>query len=61
MSEKVKREAVKRKNLFSGLTGNVMTLGIVSMLTDMSSEMIYPLLPIFLTSVLGVGVAFTAH
>ncbi len=58
MSEKVKREAVKRKNLFSGLTGNVMTLGLVSMLTDMSSEMIYPLLPIFLTSVLGVGVAF---
>jgi MFS family permease len=33
-------------------------LGVVSFLTDVSSEMIYPLLPIFLTAVLGAGPAF---
>lgn len=33
-------------------------LGIVSFLNDAASEMIYPLLPVFLTSVLGVGAAF---
>ena len=33
----------------------VIALGVVSLLTDMSSEMIYPLLPIFLASVLGAG------
>lgn len=32
---------------------NVVALGIVSFFTDVSSEMIYPLLPVFLTSVLG--------
>ena len=33
----------------------VVALGVVSFLTDLSSEMIYPLLPIFLTTVLGAG------
>ena len=33
----------------------VIALGVVSLLTDLSSEMIYPLLPIFLGSVLGAG------
>ena len=32
---------------------NVMALAAVSFLTDVSSEMIYPLLPVFLTTVLG--------
>ena len=36
----------------------VKVLGLVSLFTDVSSEMIYPLLPIFLSSVLGVGAAF---
>lgn len=58
MPDKGTAGAVKRKSTFSELTGNVVTLGIVSMLTDVSSEMIYPLLPIFLTSVLGLGMAF---
>ncbi|KAF0217563.1 MAG: major facilitator [Geobacteraceae bacterium] len=44
--------------MFSGITGNVLILGLVSFLTDVSSEMIYPLLPLFLTSVLGAGPAF---
>ncbi|MCG6963797.1 MAG: MFS transporter [Acidobacteria bacterium] len=33
----------------------VIMLGVVSLLTDLSSEMIYPLLPIFLTAVLAAG------
>ncbi|MCZ7624967.1 MAG: MFS transporter [Candidatus Methylomirabilota bacterium] len=41
-----------------GLTRNVVALGLVSLLTDVSSEMIYPLLPLFLTSVLGAGQTF---
>jgi MFS family permease len=41
-----------------GITGNVLILGLVSFLTDFSSEMIYPLLPLFLTTVLGAGPAF---
>jgi MFS family permease len=34
---------------------NVVVLAVVSFLTDASSEIIYPLLPIFLTTVLGAG------
>jgi len=44
--------------LFQGITRNVLILGLVSFLTDVSSEMIYPLLPMFLTAVLGAGPAF---
>jgi MFS family permease len=44
--------------LFKGITGNVLILGLVSLFTDISSEMIYPLLPLFLTTVLGGGPAF---
>jgi MFS family permease len=40
-----------------GLTRNVVILGFVSFLNDAASEMIYPLLPVFLTSVLGAGPA----
>lgn len=40
-----------------GLTRNVVVLGVVSLLNDGASEMIYPLLPVFLTSVLGAGPA----
>lgn len=41
-----------------GLSRNVLALGTVSLLTDISSEMIYPLLPLFLTATLGVHPAF---
>jgi MFS family permease len=37
---------------------NVYALGAVSFFTDVSSEMIYPLLPVFLTSVLGASAGF---
>lgn len=39
----------------SRIPRTVIALGVVSLLTDLSSEMIYPLLPIFLASVLGAG------
>lgn len=47
----------RRPSLRRGLSRNVVVLGIVSFLNDASSEMIYPLLPVFLTSVLGAGPA----
>ena len=34
---------------------NVVALGFVSFLTDVSSEMVFPILPLFLSTVLGVG------
>jgi MFS family permease len=37
------------------LPRTVVALGAVSLLTDLSSEMIYPLLPVFLSTVLGAG------
>lgn len=45
------------KNPLKGLNVNVVLLGIVSFLTDLSSEMIFPLIPVFLTTVLGAPVA----
>jgi MFS family permease len=47
-----------KKNLIGGLSKNVWSLGWVSLFNDISSEMIYPLLPLFLTEVLGAGVIF---
>jgi len=38
-----------------GLARNVVILGFVSLLNDGASEMIYPLLPVFLTTALGAG------
>lgn len=40
-------------NLFKNIKNNVVILGVASFFTDVSSEMIYPVMPIFLTSVLG--------
>lgn len=42
----------------AAITPNVRALGVVSLLTDASTEMIYPLLPLFLTRTLGAGTAF---
>lgn len=44
------------KNKF-GISKNVFILGLVSLFNDVASEMIYPIVPIFLTSVLGAPVA----
>src|SRR5437879_10609346 len=42
-----------RRSLAYGLTVNVVILGVVSLFTDISSEMILPILPFFLIQVLG--------
>lgn len=43
------------KRITKGVPRTVVALGLVSMFTDLSSEMIYPLIPVFLTTVLGAG------
>lgn len=48
-----------KKNLLpKGLSRNVFALGSVSFFTDLSREMIYPLLPLYLNSVLGASTTF---
>src|SRR5512143_1389631 len=53
----MKETAMKSSGWRRGLTRNVVILGFVSLLNDGASEMIYPLLPAFLTAVLGAGPA----
>jgi len=48
--------SARRKGILAGISTNVLVLGIVSLLTDMSSEMIYPVLPLFLVSIGATGV-----
>ncbi|MCI1395622.1 MAG: MFS transporter, partial [Acetobacter peroxydans] len=38
---------------FAGLSRNVILLAIASLFTDISTEMLYPVLPVFLTQILG--------
>lgn len=40
---------------FEGITRNLFLLGIVSLFTDLSSQMVFPLIPLYLTNVLGAG------
>ncbi|MBI3610355.1 MAG: MFS transporter [Nitrospirae bacterium] len=47
----------KQNRWLIGIHGNVLLLGIVSFFNDAASEMIYPLLPVFLATVLGAGPA----
>ena len=47
----------QRHVVWEGLNERVVVFGFVSFLTDVSSEMIYPLLPLFVTTMLGAGVA----
>ncbi len=49
---------MRRVFAFFGLKRNIFVLGLVSFLTDVSSDMIYPLLPIFLTKVIKVNMVF---
>jgi len=41
-----------KKGLRSGISRNIIILGVVSLLQDVSSEMLYPIVPVFLTTVL---------
>ena len=52
------KKSLEKKNILTGITKNVLVLSLVSFLTDVSTEIVYPLLPIFLTSVLGASIAF---
>jgi MFS family permease len=45
-------KAAKRTKYFSGLTRNTFLLALTSLFADISSEMLYPILPIFLTQTL---------
>ncbi len=45
------------KDIIKGIKKNVFVLGLVSFFTDISSEMLYPIIPIFLTAVLGAPMA----
>ncbi len=45
------------REVLPGIRKNVLVLGLVSLFNDISSEMLYPLTPIFLTAVLGAPVA----
>ncbi len=40
-------------DIIKGIKKNVFVLGLVSFFTDISSEMLYPIIPVFLTDVLG--------
>jgi MFS family permease len=49
-------DRTKKARLMAGISTNVLVLGIVSLLTDVSSEMIYPIMPLFLTAIGATGV-----
>src|SRR5690348_15238437 len=44
-----------RQPLFAGLTRNTGLLALSSLFSDISTEMLYPILPVFLTQTLGAG------
>src|SRR5205814_7572404 len=45
------------RSFLHGIGRNVITLGWVSFLTDLASEMLYPVIPLFVTGVLGASPA----
>jgi len=45
----------RQTEIFSGITRNIFIVGLVSLFTDLSSQMVFPLIPLFLTTVLGCG------
>jgi len=51
------REMDKHRQIrfFQGISRNILILGLVSLFTDLSSQMVFPLIPLFLTTVLGAG------
>jgi len=51
-------QQVKSRKRILGFSPNVFFLGIVSFLTDVSSEMIFTLIPLFLSNVLGAPATF---
>ena len=51
----IKMKKDKQLQIFKGITKNIFILGLVSLFTDLSSQMVFPLIPLFLTTVLGAG------
>ena len=45
----------RKSGIFRGITRNVFLLGLVSLFTDLGSQMVFPLIPLYLVSVLGAG------
>ncbi len=45
------------RSFLKGLSINIIILGLVSLFTDLSSQMVFPLLPLFLTTVLNANAA----
>ena len=52
MDKENKEDKSRNESLFFGIKKNIFFLGLVSFLTDVSSDMVYPLIPVFLTEVL---------
>ena len=50
---RIRNNMAKITESFKGIRKNVVVLGLASFFTDISSEMLYPVIPIFLTAVLG--------
>lgn len=48
----------KKPTKFFGLSRNVISMGAVSFLNDAASDMVFPFIPVFLTSVLGASATF---
>ena len=46
-----------RKNFFQGIGANVILLGLVSFINDISSDMIFAVMPLFIASLGGAGIA----
>lgn len=46
---------ISKSGIFKGITRNVFLLGLVSLFTDLGSQMVFPLIPLYLVSVLGAG------
>jgi MFS family permease len=51
----VAKKSKTKRRLLAGISMNVLVLGIVSLLTDASSEMIYPIMPLFLSAIGATG------
>ncbi len=51
----INMKAQNRFEILKGISRNVFILGLVSLFTDLSSQMVFPLIPLFLTTVLNAG------
>jgi len=58
ITDTIRTNGTGGRNSTQKLGRNVVSLGAVSFFTDVASEMMYPLLPVFLASVLGASASF---